>query len=417
MKKLINKPENYVDEVLQGMTAAHPETYMIDGATRRMLRRPTAIAGKVGVISGGGFGHLPVFAGYIGDGLLDACAVGDVFASPDMNPMLEAIQFADQGKGVLCVVGNYGGDRMNFDMACEMAEMDDITATKVIVSDDVAAAGPEEAEKRRGVAGFVFVAKIAGAAAAAGRSLEEVAAVAQSAADNVRSIGVALSSCTVPQAGKPTFNIADDEMEIGMGIHGERGVRRGQLRPVDEVADEMIDMSLADKPVKTGARIAVLINGLGATPIEELYLLFRRAKQRFETAGAVIAFHRVGNYATSMEMAGASISILHLDDDLETLLNPAISGAPTSPFTVKLARTGVTLEVGADETILDVLDANGIDAAFSCEQGVCGTCVTDIVDGTPDHRDSFLTERQRASGNQMCLCVSRARGESIVLNL
>ncbi|MGC3940708.1 dihydroxyacetone kinase subunit DhaK [Roseobacter sp. EG26] len=320
MKKLINKPENYVDEVLQGMTAAHPETYMIDGATRRMLRRPTAIAGKVGVISGGGFGHLPVFAGYIGDGLLDACAVGDVFASPDMNPMLEAIQFADQRKGVLCVVGNYGGDRMNFDMACEMAEMDDVTATKVIVSDDVAAAGPEEAEKRRGVAGFVFVTKIAGAAAAAGRSLEEVAAAAQSAADNVRSVGVALSSCTVPQAGKPTFNIADDEMEIGMGIHGEPGVRRGQLRPVDEVADEMIEMLLADKPVKTGARIAVLINGLGATPIEELYLLFRRAKQRFETAGAVIAFHRVGNYATSMEMAGASISILHLDDDLETLL-------------------------------------------------------------------------------------------------
>lgn len=321
MKKLINNPENYVDEVLAGMQAAHPQTYQIGGATGRMLHRPTAVADKVGVVSGGGFGHIPVFAGYVGDGLLDACAVGDVFASPDMNPMLESIQFADQGKGVLCVVGNYGGDRMNFDMACEMAEMDDITARKVIVSDDVAAAGPEEAEKRRGVAGFVFVTKVAGAAAAKGLSLDEVEAVTQRAADNVRSVGVALSSCTVPQAGKPTFDIADDEMEIGMGIHGEPGVRRGKLRPVNEVTDEMIDMLLADKPVTAGSRIALLINGLGATPIEELYLVFRQAKARLEAAGAEIAMHLVGNYATSMEMAGASITVLHLDDELETLVN------------------------------------------------------------------------------------------------
>ncbi len=320
MKKLINTPENYVDEVLAGMQAAHPETYRIGGATGRMLHRPAPVPEKVGVVSGGGFGHIPVFAGYVGDGLLDACAVGDVFASPDMNPMLESIQFADQGRGVLCVVGNYGGDRMNFDMACEMAEMDDIEARKVIVADDVAAAGPDEAEKRRGVAGFVFVTKIAGAAAAQGKTLDDVVAVTQRAADNVRSVGVALSSCTVPQAGKPTFEIADDEMEIGMGIHGEPGVRRGKLRPVDEITDEMIDMLLADKPVEAGGRIAVLINGLGATPIEELYLVFRQAKARLESAGAVIAMHLVGNYATSMEMAGASISVLHLDEELETLL-------------------------------------------------------------------------------------------------
>jgi len=328
MKKLINKPEDYVDEVLEGMAAAHPEAYKIDGATGRMLRKPQIQPDKVGVVSGGGFGHIPVFAGYIGDGLLDACAVGDVFASPDMNPMLEAIQFADQGKGVLCVVGNYGGDRMNFDMACEMAEMDDINAKKVIVSDDVAAAGPEEAEKRRGVAGFVFVTKIAGAAAAEGRSLDDVVAAAQSAADNVRSVGVALSSCTVPQAGKPTFEIADDEMEIGMGIHGEPGVRRGKVRPVDEVTDEIMDMLLADKPITAGGRVAVLVNGLGATPIEELYLVFRHAQQRLIAAGAEIAFHLIGNYATSMEMAGASITLMHLDADLEALLKaPA-----TCPF-------------------------------------------------------------------------------------
>ncbi|MEO9781237.1 MAG: dihydroxyacetone kinase subunit DhaK [Sedimentitalea sp.] len=325
MKKLINRPENYVDEVLSAMAQAHPDHFVVDGAAGRMLRRPELTKGKVGVVSGGGFGHIPVFAGYVGNGLLDACAVGDVFASPDMNPMLESIQFANTGAGVICIVGNYGGDRMNFDMAGEMAEMEDIQSTKVIVSDDVAAAGPDEAEKRRGVAGFVFVTKIAGAAAAAGKSLAEVTTLAQKAADNVRSVGVALSSCTVPQAGKPTFDIADDEMEIGMGIHGEPGVRRGKLRPVDAIVDEMMDMLVADKPIAAGARIAVLVNGLGATPIEELYLVFRRIKARLDDLEAQIAFHLIGNYATSMEMAGASITLLHLDDDLETLLKAPAS--------------------------------------------------------------------------------------------
>lgn len=325
MKKLINKPENYVDEVLEGMALAHPESFVIGGSTGRMLHRPAPVSGKVGVVSGGGFGHIPVFAGYVGEGLLDACAVGDVFASPDMNPMLEAIQFADTGKGVLCVVGNYGGDRMNFDMACEMAEMEDIACARVIVADDVAAAGPEESHKRRAVAGFVLVTKVAGAAAAAGKSLTEVTELAQRAADNLRSIGVALTSCTVPQAGKPTFQIADDEMEIGMGIHGEPGVRRGKLRPVNDICDEMIDLLLADKPMAQGSRVALLINGLGATPVEELYLVFRRAKARIEAEGAKIAFHLVGNYATAMEMAGASISVLHLDDALEELLKAPAS--------------------------------------------------------------------------------------------
>ncbi|WP_282077778.1 dihydroxyacetone kinase subunit DhaK [Epibacterium ulvae] len=321
MKKLINKPENYVDEVLQGMAAAHPETYAIGGATGRMLHRPQPVAQKVGVVSGGGFGHIPVFGGYIGDGLLDACAIGDVFASPDMNPMLESIQFASTGKGVLCIVGNYGGDRMNFDMACEMAEMEDITAVKVVVADDVAAAPPEESEKRRGVAGFVYVTKIAGAAAAAGYDLIQTQNVAQKAADNIRSIGVALTSCTVPQAGKPTFDIADDEIEIGMGIHGEPGVGRSKLTSVDTIADQMIDRLLTDKPVNSGERVAILVNGLGATPVEELYLMMRRAKARLANLGAELAHIRVGNYATSMEMAGASITLMHLDDELECLLN------------------------------------------------------------------------------------------------
>ena len=333
VKKLINDPANYVDEVLNGLCLTHPDVYVVDGETSRVLRRASSAKDKVGVVSGGGFGHLPVFAGYVGEGLLDACAVGDVFASPDMNPMLESVRVADSGKGVLCVVGNYGGDRMNFDMAGEMAEMEDITTTKVIVADDVASAKPEEAEKRRGVAGLVYVMKIAGAAATAGQSLEQTTATAQRAADNCRSIGVALSSCTVPQAGKPTFEIADDEIELGMGIHGEPGVWRGKVKPVDQVADEMLDYLLKDMPLTEADRVSVLVNGLGATPIEELYLVYRRVKAQLDKLGVNIVFPLVGNYATSMEMAGASLTIMKLDDELETLL-----AAPAScPFWRNLA--------------------------------------------------------------------------------
>ena len=325
MKKLINDPANYVDEVLDGLCLAHPEIYAVDGETSRVLRRANAATNKVGVVSGGGFGHLPVFAGYVGEGLLDACAVGDVFASPDMNPMLESVKIADTGKGVLCIVGNYGGDRMNFDMAGEMAEMEDIVTAKVIVADDVASAAPEEAEKRRGVAGLVYVMKIAGAAAAAGQSLEEATVSAQKAANNCRTIGVALSSCTVPQAGKPTFDIANDEIELGMGIHGEPGVWRGKVKPVDEVTDQMLDYLLNDMPLTNSDRVSVLINGLGATPGEELYLVYRRVKARLDKLGVSIVFPMVGNYATSMEMAGASVTIMKLDDELEALLEaPAV---------------------------------------------------------------------------------------------
>ena len=320
MKKLMNDAVNYVDEVLDGLQQAHPDIYAIDGETGRMLRKVTPSEGRVGVISGGGFGHLPVFAGYVGEGLLDACAVGDVFASPDMNPMLEAITWADTGQGVVCVVGNYGGDKMNFAMACEMAEMEDITAHRVIVSDDVASAGVDEAEKRRGVAGLVYVMKIAGAAAVAGRDLDGVLAATQKAANNCRSIGVALGSCIVPQAGKPTFEIADDEIEIGMGIHGEPGVWRGKMKPADELVQEMLDHLAPELDLGKGSRVAILVNGLGATPNEELYILFRAAKRILEEMGITLVQPLVGNYATSMEMSGASITLMKMDDDLETLL-------------------------------------------------------------------------------------------------
>lgn len=320
MKKILNDPYRYVDELLDGMVLAHPQFYRKVGDGRVIARPGTPRAGKVGVVSGGGSGHLPVFTGYVGPGLLDACAVGDVFSSPSADQMADAIRAANAGAGVLRLYGNYGGDIMNFDMAGDIVEMEDIRTTTVILADDVASAPTAEAEKRRGVAGMVYAFKIAGAAAEAGLDLDGVTAVAQAAADACRSVGVALSPCVVPLAGKPTFEIADSDMEIGMGIHGEPGVRRGKLRPADEIADEMLDMLFADRPVERGERLSPMVNSLGATPPEELYILYRRVKARIEDAGGTIVMPLVGRYATSMEMAGVSFTLCRLTGQLEGYL-------------------------------------------------------------------------------------------------
>jgi len=321
MKKILNKPEDYVDEMLAGMISAHPEYYRLHGDSGKVVARAAAgKAGKVGIVTGGGSGHLPVFTGYVGEGLLDACAIGDVFASPSAEQMADAIRAADSGAGVLRLYGNYGGDVMNFDMAGELVEFEDITCTTVLLADDVASAPPEEAEKRRGVAGMVYAFKMAGAAAEEGRDLDAVTAVAQKAAGACRSVGAALSPCTVPQAGKPTFEIGEDEMEMGMGIHGEPGVWRGKLQTADEMAGEMMDRLLADMPLSSGDRVSVMVNSLGATPPEELYILYRIVKARLSEAGATVVMPLVGRYATSMEMAGVSFTLCKLDDDLESLL-------------------------------------------------------------------------------------------------
>lgn len=321
VKKILNDPYSYAEETLQGLCRAYPQFYKMAPDTNRVIMRSDGpIKGKVGIVSGGGSGHLPIFTGYVGPGFLDAVACGDVFASPSAEEMATAMRAADGGAGVVRLYGNYGGDVMNFDMAGEFAEMDGISSTTVLLADDVASAPLAEREKRRGVAGMVLTFKIAGAAADAGLDLAGVTAVAQRAADGCRTMGVALSSCTVPQAGRPTFSIAEDEMEVGMGIHGEPGVKREKLKPANDIADALIEPILADLGGVKGARVAVLVNSLGATPVEELFILFNRVADRLSEAGATIASSTVGRYATSMEMAGASLTVLPLDEELERYL-------------------------------------------------------------------------------------------------
>ncbi len=327
MKKLVNDPKAYVDEALEGLCAAFPG-YRTTGATKRVVARAAGPAkGKVGVVTGGGFGHLPVFAGYVGDGMLSACAVGAVFAGPPVEVCGEAIRAADGGAGVVCVLGNYGGDRMSFATACEEFEDDGGRTATVIVSDDVASAGSAERAKRRGVAGMIFAFKAAGAAADAGASMDEVKRIAKHTTDRTRSIGVALSPCLIPGAQAPGFTVPDGQIELGMGIHGEPGLEQRALPPADEVARAMVDRLLADREAK-GGRVALLVNSLGATPLEELLIQYRAAARLLADAGVEIGRRYVGHYATSMEMAGCSLSIVELDAEIERLLD-----APTAcPF-------------------------------------------------------------------------------------
>lgn len=320
MKKILNDPNKYVDEMLEGLAAAHPDIYH-EHAHRVIVRAGEKKLGKVGIVTGGGSGHLPVFTGYVGEGLLDGCAIGNVFASPSAEQMAETIRAADAGAGVLCLYGNYGGDVMNFDMAAELVEFEDnIRTTSYAIADDVVSAPREEIEKRRGVAGMIYAFKIAGAAAENMADLDEVTRLAAKASKSVVSIGMAMAPCIIPQLGKPSSVIGDGEMEMGMGIHGEPGVWKGSIKRADEILDEMFDFLQKDRPIVSGDRVSVLVNSLGATPLEELYILYRRLKERLSQVGAEIVMPLVGHYATSMEMTGATLSILKLDDELEGLL-------------------------------------------------------------------------------------------------
>lgn len=329
MKKLINDPNNFVDEMIEGILLAHPDKVRTPGDDLRVLAYAGAPQkGKVGIVTGGGSGHLPLFKGYVGRGLCSAVAIGNVFSSPSSQQIFEATKAVDGGAGVLYLYGNYGGDVFNFDLAIDLADLEDIPVLTVLGRDDVASQPRERAEDRRGVAGIFFLYKAAGAAAERGDSLEQVAAVTEDVAAHVATMGIGLSPTIMPTTGKPSFQLPDGEMEIGIGIHGEPGIHRGALESADSVAERLVRPLIDDLGLVSGDRIAVLVNGLGATPLEELYVLYRRVTQLAAAEGISIEKNYVGEFATSLEMAGASISFLKLNDARLALLE-----APAeSPF-------------------------------------------------------------------------------------
>jgi phosphoenolpyruvate---glycerone phosphotransferase subunit DhaK len=295
MQKIINEPKAFVDEMLDGILLAHPESLRAP-AKRVLVRASSPLEGKVAIVTGGGSGHLPLFLGYVGYGLADGVAVGDVFASPSSEQILEATRAVNGGEGVLYLYGNYGGDVMNFDLAAELASLEEIETSTVLGADDVASAPAGSESRRRGVAGIAFLYKVAGARAEEGASLEEVVSVSERAASGLRSMGVALSPCIVPAAGEPTFTLAAGEMEIGMGIHGEPGVRRGPLEPAGQIADQLVHQITSDLPLNRGDDVAVLVNGLGATPREELYVLYRSVHAGLIGQGINVRRTWVGEY-------------------------------------------------------------------------------------------------------------------------
>lgn len=321
-KKIINDGNRAVDEMLEGILAAHPRHLTsVDGSPRSIIARDGPRPGKVGLVIGGGSGHEPTFLGFVGKGLADAAAIGNVFASPPPDPILECAKAVSGGAGVLFMYGNYAGDVMNFDMAAEMAGMDDIEVRTVLTTDDVASAPLDQRQKRRGVAGNFFIFKAAGAACDLMLSLDECERIARKANDRTFTMGVALSPCSLPQTRRPNFEIGADEMEIGMGIHGEPGIARGKLGTADEITDEMLDKIFAEMAPKRGDKVAVLVNSLGSTPLMELYIMNRRVKQRLDAIGVSVHATWVGNYCTSLEMAGASVTLFHLDEELQTMLD------------------------------------------------------------------------------------------------
>jgi dihydroxyacetone kinase-like protein len=320
MRKFLNDPKNFVDDMLDGILIAHPDMLKHVGDDKRCIVRAQKGKNKVALVTGGGSGHLPLFLGYVGQGMLDGSGVGGVFQSPSADQWYQTAKAVEAGKGVLFIYGNYTGDIMNYEMAKEMLDMDDIRSDEVRGFDDVASAPKGEEHKRRGVAGIFFMYKCAGAKAEEGASFDEVKRIAEKAGRNVRTMGVALSPCIIPELGKPGFSIDEGDMEIGMGIHGEPGIRRGKLLTADEVVDEMLKPILADNPLASGDEVSVLVNGLGATPKEELYIIHRRIDEILKKQGVKVVKVYAGEFATAMEMAGFSISVLKLDAELKTLL-------------------------------------------------------------------------------------------------
>jgi dihydroxyacetone kinase-like protein len=321
MKKLINGVDNIVDEMLNGMVKAHPEYVERVPGTDVVARTGAKKTDKVALISGGGSGHEPAHGGFVGRGMLDAAVAGAVFTSPTPDQVYEAIHAVDAGKGVLLIIKNYTGDVMNFEMAADMARDEDIEVDQVIVADDVAVENSTWTTGRRGIAGTIFVHKIAGAAAEEGRSLADVKAVAEKVIANVRSMGMAVAPCTVPAVGRPSFELEEDEVEIGIGIHGEPGTHREKISDANATADTLLDKILAEGIYGEGDEVAVMINGMGGTPLMELYLINDHVADVLAGKGIKVAKTLVGNFMTSLDMEGFSITLLKLDEELKALLN------------------------------------------------------------------------------------------------
>ncbi len=326
MKKLMNAADDMVDEALAGMAAAHPDLIRVI-EPNVIVRADAPRQGKVGIISGGGSGHEPMHGGFVGMGMLDAACAGAVFTSPVPDQMLAATKAVDGGAGVLHIVKNYTGDIMNFELAAELAQAEGIEVTSVILADDVAVKDSLYTAGRRGVGGTVLAEKIVGAAAEEGQDLAAVTALCQRVQDNVRSMGMALTSCTVPAAGKPTFEIGDDEMEIGVGIHGEPGRERRKLASADEITEALLTPILDDMPFSSGDKVLAFVNGMGGTPLIELYVIYNKVAQMCADRGVTLERNLVGSYITSLEMAGCSITLLKLDDEMTRLWDAPVHTA------------------------------------------------------------------------------------------
>lgn len=321
MQKFINDPSQVIDEMLQGFLKAHPNIVALEENDRVLKCSTVPIVNKVGIVTGGGSGHKPAFIGYLGQNMVDAVAVGEIFSSPPAQMFYDAIKAADSGRGVAILYGNYSGDNMNVSMAMEMAEEDGIQVKKVVANDDVPSAGSSEKEKRRGVAGEILMWKVGGAKASLGATLDEVIAASQKAIDNTRSMGVGLSPCTIPEVGHPNFTIEPGMMEVGIGHHGEPGLEVVKLESASEIARRMCDVILPDLPFTQGDEVAVLLSGLGSSPLMELYILYNEVENILSEKGISVYQSYVGNYFTSLEMAGATLTVMKLDDELKECID------------------------------------------------------------------------------------------------
>ena len=321
MQRILNNPDNIVDEMLKGFVKTHCDIVKTTEHPRVLAAKAAPVQGKVGVVTGGGSGHKPAFIGYIGENLCDTAAIGEICSSPTVAAFLDAFKAADGGAGVACLYGNYSGDNMNVKMAVRMAKKEGLTVKTVVANDDVASAPKDQRDKRRGVAGEILMWKCGGAKAAKGGSLDEVIAAAQKAIDSTRSVGVGLTPCTLPAVGHPNFEIKDGTMEVGIGHHGEPGIAVEPLGTAKEIAQKMVDVVVPDYPFGEGDEVVVLVSGLGATPIMELYVLYDEIEQLLSAKGIKIHRSYVGNYFTSLDMMGATLTVMKLDDELKELID------------------------------------------------------------------------------------------------